>query len=103
MEYYVDGRKKATGDGSRQKPFRTISEAAVLAGPGDEVIVQPGIYREHVDPATGGTPERRIVYRAAKKGYGPDHRCGAREGLGTREGRNGRLDGTRSQQHVRCI
>ena len=68
MEYYVDGRKKATGDGSRQKPFRTISEAAVLAGPGDEVIVQPGIYREHVDPATGGTPERRIVYRAAKKG-----------------------------------
>ena len=34
------------GDGSAERPFRTISQAADLAMPGDEIIVGPGLYRE---------------------------------------------------------
>ncbi|MCR5178375.1 MAG: right-handed parallel beta-helix repeat-containing protein [Lachnospiraceae bacterium] len=67
MKYYVDCSTKKGGDGSREKPFKTISQAAALAEPGDEVIVRPGVYRENVDPARGGTPEKRIVYRSEKK------------------------------------
>ena len=68
MQYYVNSKVKRTGDGSKEHPFRTISEAALLAEPGDEVLVLPGIYREHVDPAQGGTPEKRITYRSVRKG-----------------------------------
>ncbi len=68
MLYYVDGKAKISGDGTKEHPFRTISEAAVRAEAGDEVVVLPGVYREHVDPAQGGTPEKRIVYRSLKKG-----------------------------------
>ncbi|MCR5674761.1 MAG: right-handed parallel beta-helix repeat-containing protein, partial [Lachnospiraceae bacterium] len=68
MKIYVSAKAAFTGDGSQKKPFRTISEAARIAEPGDEVIVAPGIYREHVDPAIGGTEEKRIVYRSEKKG-----------------------------------
>ncbi|MCR4763238.1 MAG: right-handed parallel beta-helix repeat-containing protein [Lachnospiraceae bacterium] len=68
MEYYVDGKARTSGDGSEAMPFRTIQEAAIVAEPGDEVIVRPGIYREHVNPVCGGTQEKRIVYRSQKKG-----------------------------------
>ena len=37
------------------------------AKPGDEVIVAPGVYREYVNPAFSGMPERRIIYRSAVK------------------------------------
>jgi len=65
MIYHVSSSAKQGGDGSAQNPFRTISEAAKLARPGDEVLVAPGVYREYVDPAFGGTDENhRIVYRS---------------------------------------
>ncbi|NEG90355.1 right-handed parallel beta-helix repeat-containing protein [Bifidobacterium aerophilum] len=52
--------------GDETHPFRTISHAARIAMPGDEVIVHAGEYREQVDPRNGGTgPSNRIVYRAA--------------------------------------
>ena len=64
MIYYVNGSVIRGGDGSKAHPFRTISEAAALALPGDEVIVAPGVYREHVSPAHAGTETARIVYRS---------------------------------------
>lgn len=62
MKYYVDANASKDGNGSSVSPFRTISEAAKLALPGDEVLVAPGIYREYVDPINAGTEDARITY-----------------------------------------
>ena len=68
MQIYVDGSAVRSGNGSKEYPFQTISEAAKIAVPGDEVMVAPGLYREYVDPVNAGTPEARIVYRSIEKG-----------------------------------
>ncbi|MCR5099353.1 MAG: right-handed parallel beta-helix repeat-containing protein [Lachnospiraceae bacterium] len=62
MNIYVSATVRRSGDGSKEHPFKTISEAALLAKPGDNVMVSPGLYREYVDPARGGEPENRISY-----------------------------------------
>jgi hypothetical protein len=64
MKWFVNVNAPREGDGSQLRPFRKIGDAATLAQPGDEVIVAPGIYREYVDPAKGGTEEARIIYRS---------------------------------------
>ena len=67
MIYYVSEKTTPGGWGTKEHPFKTISEAAAIAKPGDEVIVAPGIYRENVNPACGGTDEgHRITYRSEK-------------------------------------
>ena len=69
MEYFVLSTALRSGDGSRNHPFRTIGEAAACAVPGDVISVLPGVYREEVDPAVGGTDDRhRITYRSLEKG-----------------------------------
>ena len=63
MELYVDIKAlNDSGDGSKEKPFGTISEAAAIAMPGDTVHVAPGVYREYVSPVNGGTEDARITY-----------------------------------------
>ena len=62
--YYVDVNATCVGDGSRERPFRHIDDAARVALPGDEVLVAPGVYREYVNPRHAGTEEQRIVYRS---------------------------------------
>ncbi len=65
--YVVAGRHPAADDtapGTAERPLRTLSRAAELAQPGDSVSVQPGIYREWVRPARGGTKDKPIVYQA---------------------------------------
>ena len=66
MIYYVNQAAPLEGNGTKERPFRYISDAAKLAQPGDEVLVYPGIYREQVSPANGGTEENRIVYRSVE-------------------------------------
>lgn len=69
--YYVDNLHPVTADksnGTKQKPFKSISEAAALAGPGDTVYVAGTIYRERVAPAKGGTKENPVVYMATRPG-----------------------------------
>ena len=39
MQIYVDGNAVRSGNGQKEYPFRTISEAAKIARPGDEVLV----------------------------------------------------------------
>ncbi len=52
-------------DGSIQKPFLTINEAASVAVPGTRVWIHGGVYRECVHPAMGGTgPDQMICYEA---------------------------------------
>lgn len=65
MTIYVDGNSPFPGDGSRERPFQTIQQAADVARPGDEVLVAPGVYRENVSPRRGGTEAQPIVYRSA--------------------------------------
>ncbi len=62
MKYYVDANAAKDGNGSIERPFRRINEAAKLALPGDEVLVAPGVYREYVDPVHAGTEDARITY-----------------------------------------
>ena len=68
MKIYVSAAADGWGNGTKDFPFLTISEAAKAACPGDEVIVAPGIYRECVDPAQTGEEGKRIYYRSEQKG-----------------------------------
>ena len=72
MIYYVDQNTRSQGCGTKDHPFLTISAAAKVAKPGDEVLVMPGVYREYVDPANAGTEDARITYRSEEPlGAGP--------------------------------
>ncbi len=65
MIYYVSTNASRCGRGTKEAPFRTISQAAAAALPGDEISVAPGIYRESVSPVRGGTDDaHRITYRS---------------------------------------
>ncbi|MBC5711999.1 DUF1565 domain-containing protein [Hungatella sp. L12] len=66
-EYHVAVTGCDFEDGTKDHPIRTISKAALLAMPGDRVIVHEGEYREWVKPAQGGTSSvSRITYEAAE-------------------------------------
>lgn len=45
--------------------FKTISAAAEVAGPGDVVLVSPGVYREEIRVAVGGKAKAPVVFRSA--------------------------------------
>ena len=64
MTIYVNQAALTEGDGSQERPFKHINDAARVAKPGDEVIVAKGVYREYVNPLRGGTKDERIVYRS---------------------------------------
>ncbi len=68
MKYYVDCKKRPTGNGSQDAPFSTIQEAANVAVAGDEVIILPGVYEENVNPVNSGSESQPIIYRAGRKG-----------------------------------
>ena len=65
MIRYVDCAAALAGDGSEKRPFKTISQAAAVAMPGDEILVAPGVYREDVSPRYAGTQRQPIVYRSS--------------------------------------
>lgn len=64
MIYYVDCKARTEGDGSKERPFKNINDAAKIACAGDEVLVAPGTYREYVNPINAGTKESPIVYKS---------------------------------------
>ena len=67
--YYVDNQSAKADDkgpGSKERPFKTINQAAQVLQPGERVIIAAGTYRECVKPARGGTsPDKMISYEAA--------------------------------------
>lgn len=66
MIYHVDcNSNDRHEDGSKERPFHTISQAAEIAVAGDTVLVMPGEYREYVNPKNGGTADARITYKSA--------------------------------------
>lgn len=67
MEYHVSKSGNDGFDGSKEKPFLTISRAARTAEEGDRIIVHKGVYRECVNPRNGArTTYERIIYQAAE-------------------------------------
>ncbi|MDO4188766.1 MAG: right-handed parallel beta-helix repeat-containing protein [Lachnospiraceae bacterium] len=66
MNYYVNCNAAVSGDGSKDKPFKRIQQAADKAMPGDEIIVAEGVYYEEVSPVTAGTEKAPIVYKSEK-------------------------------------
>lgn len=66
MIYYVDGKAFRDGNGTKERPFKHINDAAKIAAAGDTVLVAPGIYREYVDPQNAGTKEKTIVYKSVE-------------------------------------
>ena len=50
MQIYVNVKARCDGDGTKERPFKRINDAARIAVPGDEVLVMPGVYREYVNP-----------------------------------------------------
>lgn len=67
-ELYVDAKTLADSesqDGSKEKPFATIQQAADIAKPGTKIWIHGGEYRECVHPRVGGnSPEEMIIYEA---------------------------------------
>lgn len=66
MIYYVNTNAILDGNGTKDKPFRRIGQAAAIAKPGDEVLVFPGVYREYVNPINAGTEDARITYKSTE-------------------------------------
>lgn len=68
-DYYVaQDRGNDQSAGTLKEPLKSINAAAQKAQPGDSVIVEDGIYREWINPARGGTSDKkRITYKAADK------------------------------------
>jgi hypothetical protein len=66
-EYHVSANGNDSSKGTADKPFKTISAAALAAQAGDIITVHAGTYREWIRPAKGGISDiQRIVYQAAK-------------------------------------
>lgn len=62
----IEGSDQAAG--TLASPLRSIGRAAGLAGPGDRILVHPGLYREAVRPARSGTDDAPITFEAAGGG-----------------------------------
>lgn len=56
----------SSGDGSQQRPFGRVTDALARAGPGDEVILAPGVYHEPLVTVRGGQPGAPLVIRALR-------------------------------------
>ena len=57
-------RLNGTGDGSSAtKPLGSIQRALDLAGPGDMVLIAPGVYREAVTVTKSGTPKAYLTIK----------------------------------------
>ena len=64
MIIYVNANAGLDGNGTKERPYKRINEAAKVARAGDTVSVAPGMYREYVNPVNAGTEDARIVYRS---------------------------------------
>lgn len=67
VDFYISQKNNQFGDGTKENPFQTISQAAEIAMPGDTIIIDDGIYREWVNPRNGGFGNnQRITYKNAE-------------------------------------
>ena len=62
--FYVAPHGNDEWEGSSDRPWRTLAQAARLTEAGDTVVVRPGEYDEHVYETSSGTPDAPIVWRS---------------------------------------
>ena len=62
-EYHVDGNVSKPGDGSANKPFKTIAQAAKVMQKGDVCYIHAGTYRENLITKSSGTDSKPITFR----------------------------------------
>ena len=82
MIIYVNAAAGRDGNGTKERPFRFINDAAQAAHPGDEVLVAPGGL-----PGICQSPARRQKKRAD---HLPEHRTAGRSHH--RSGRDQKLE-----------
>ena len=63
-EYYVAPRGEDASPGTKARPFRTLSKACQVAGPGDTVYLRAGTYCETLTPKHSGEPARPLRFVA---------------------------------------
>jgi hypothetical protein len=63
--YYVSPLGNDAFPGNFLLPFRTIQKAVDVVGPGDTILIQPGIYQEQVRIRRSGAAGKPIVMRPA--------------------------------------
>jgi hypothetical protein len=61
--YYVAVHGSDANPGDARRPLRTIARAALLAQPGDLVVVEPGSYAETVNVTRSGQPGAPVIFR----------------------------------------
>ncbi|HEX7481348.1 MAG TPA: right-handed parallel beta-helix repeat-containing protein, partial [Polyangiales bacterium] len=59
-ELWVDAKAKSGGSGSTAAPFGTLTAAIAAAGPGVDIHVRAGTYRESVTITAGGAADRYL-------------------------------------------
>jgi len=59
--YYVDTKGNDNSPGTPRKPFRTVQKAVDIAGPGDTIVVRPGLYRERIVVGNKGTADKPLI------------------------------------------
>ena len=64
-EYHVSQTGSDQAAGTARAPFRTLSKAASVLGPGDVCVVHEGVYRESLVLPRSGEPGRPIRIQAA--------------------------------------
>lgn len=57
MIYYISEKSELNGNGTREKPFKKITQAANIAVAGDTIVIGDGVYREWINPKNGGTDD----------------------------------------------
>ncbi len=62
ITFFVDPAGSDQAAGTLEAPWRTIQHAAATLQPGDDVVVQPGIYAESVSISISGTAAAPIRY-----------------------------------------
>lgn len=68
MTYYIaPSGDDVLGDGSSDKPFKTIQHALDLAYAGTTILVEAGTYKEHLVTKKNGTPLAPITLKAQGK------------------------------------
>lgn len=70
--YYVDQKHSLASDqnpGSKEKPFKTINKAAQVVKAGQRVLIAEGVYREMIEPVSGGKSNTEMISYEAIPGH----------------------------------